>query len=279
MAIDPVTAKILAQVALKAASDEESRKRIFIIILAPVLFLLLLIALILYLITSPFSMLAGWLVGDEINAVKDFQMDYGYNQSIGIFEKDYIEGSGQSYEGVIFTDGGVEVTYYNQLDERWADEPYGTDNIGGYGCGPTSMSIVVSSLTEQTVDPPAMAEWAYQHGYWCSGNGSYHSLIPGAAEGFGLSCESIATDDPQAVVDALASGKLIVALMSKGHFTSSGHFLVLRGVTAEGKILVADPASKKRSEQEWDLSIILDEARRGASEGGPFWAIFKEGTD
>ena len=279
MAIDPVTAKILAQVALKAASDEESRKRIFIIILAPVLFLLLLIALILYLITSPFSMLAGWLVGDEINAVKDFQMDYGYNQSIGIFEKDYIEGSGQSYEGVIFTDGGVEVTYYNQLDERWADEPYGTDNIGGYGCGPTSMSIVVSSLTEQTVDPPAMAEWAYQHGYWCSGNGSYHSLIPGAAEGFGLSCESIATDDPQAVVDALASGKLIVALMSKGHFTSSGHFLVLRGVTAEGKILVADPASKKRSEQDWDLSIILDEARRGASAGGPFWAIFKEGTD
>ena len=279
MAIDPVTAKILAQVALKATSDEESRKRIFIIILAPVLFLLLLIALILYLITSPFSMLAGWLVGDEINAVKDFQMDYGYNQSIGIFEKDYIEGSGQSYEGVIFTDGGVEVTYYNQLDERWADEPYGTDNIGGYGCGPTSMSIVVSSLTEQTVDPPAMAEWAYQHGYWCSGNGSYHSLIPGAAEGFGLSCESIATDDPQAVVDALASGKLIVALMSKGHFTSSGHFLVLRGVTAEGKILVADPASKKRSEQEWDLSIILDEARRGASAGGPFWAIFKEGTD
>lgn len=279
MAIDPVTAKILAQVALKAASDEESRKRIFIIILAPVLFLLLLIALILYLITSPFSMLAGWLVGDEINAVKDFQMDYGYNQSIGIYEKDYIEGSGQSYEGVIFTDGGVEVTYYNQLDERWADEPYGTDNIGGYGCGPTSMSIVVSSLTEQTVDPPAMAEWTYQHGYWCSGNGSYHSLIPGAAEGFGLSCESIATDDPQAVVDALASGKLIVALMSKGHFTSSGHFLVLRGVTAEGKILVADPASKKRSEQEWDLSIILDEARRGASAGGPFWAIFKEGTD
>ena len=279
MAIDPVTAKILAQVALKAASDEESRKRIFIIILAPVLFLLLLIALILYLITSPFSMLAGWLVGDEINAVKDFQMDYGYNQSIGIFEKDYIEGSGQSYEGVSFTDGGVEVTYYNQLDERWADEPYGTDNIGGYGCGPTSMSIVVSSLTEQTVDPPAMAEWAYQRGYWCSGNGSYHSLIAGAAEGFGLSCESIATDDPQAVVDALASGKLIVALMSKGHFTSSGHFLVLRGVTAEGKILVADPASKKRSEQEWDLSIILDEARRGASAGGPFWAIFKEGTD
>ena len=99
-------------------------------------------------------------------------------------------------------------------------------------------------------------------------------LVPGAAEGFGLQWESISTDDPQAVVDTLASGKLIVALMSKGHFTSSGHFMVLRGVTSEGKILVADPASRKRSEQEWDLSIILDEARKGAAAGGPFWAIY-----
>lgn len=274
MAVDPVTAKILAKVAMQAATDSESRKRILFMILAPVIGLLLLIAFILYLITSPFSVLSQWLIGDEVSVVEDFQKEYGYNQQLGIYEKDYIDGSGQSYEGVIFTDGATEVVYYNQLDERWADLPYGTDNIGGYGCGPTSMAIVVSSLTDQTVDPPTMAEWAYQHGYWCSGNGSYHSLIPGAAEGFGLQCESISTDDPQAVVDALASGKLIVALMSKGHFTSSGHFMVLRGVTSEGKILVADPASKKRSEQEWDISIILDEARKGAAAGGPLWAIY-----
>lgn len=273
MAIDPVTAKILAQLAVKTATDEETRKRVFLIILAPILAVLLLIAFILYLITSPFSALSGFLVGDEVDLVKNFQMEYGYNQSLGIYEKDYIDGSGQNYEGVIFTDGETQVVYFNQLDERWKDKPYGTDDIGGYGCGPTSMSIVVSSLTDQTVDPPTMAEWAYQNGYWCSGNGSYHSLIPGAAKGFSLSCEGIPTDEPQKVVDALASGKLVVVLMSKGHFTSSGHFIVLRGVTADGKILVADPASKKRSEQEWDLSIILDEARKGASAGGPLWAI------
>jgi predicted double-glycine peptidase len=74
-------------------------------------------------------------------------------------------------------------------------------------------------------------------------------------------------------VDALSSGKLVVAIMSKGHFTSSGHFIVLRGVTSEGKILVADPASQKRSQQEWDLSLIMNEARKGAAAGGPFWAI------
>jgi hypothetical protein len=61
--------------------------------------------------------------------------------------------------------------------------------------------------------------------------------------------------------------------MSKGHFTSRGHFIVLRGVTEDGKILVADPASVKRSEQLWDLSVILDEANKNAGAGGPFWIV------
>ena len=71
-----------------------------------------------------------------------------------------------------FTDGAVEVVYFNQLDERYANQPYGTDNIGGYGCGPTSMAIVVSSLTDDMVDPVEMAKWAYDNGYWCSKSGS-----------------------------------------------------------------------------------------------------------
>lgn len=111
MAIDPLTAKLLAQAAARAATDEESRRRTLILILAPILGLLLLIAFILYLITSPFSMLSQWLVGDEVSVVEDFQKEYGYNQQLGIYEKDYIEGSGQSYEGVVFTDGGREVIY------------------------------------------------------------------------------------------------------------------------------------------------------------------------
>ena len=153
-----------------------------------------------------------------------------------------------------------------------ANEPYGTDNIGGYGCGPTSMSIVVSSLTGDIVDPIEMAEWSYNNGYWCSKSGSYHALIPAAAKAWGLSVEGCTVSEPQRIVDALGEGKLVVALMTKGHFTSSGHFIVLRGVENE-QILVADPASTSRSQKAWDLSIILNEASRSAAAGGPFWII------
>lgn len=203
--------------------------------------------------------------------------DYAQNLSLflgdGLFQ--YTEYSGTtiaSLGDVRFTDGATEVVYFNQLDERWASKPYGTDNIGGYGCGPTSMSIVVSSLTGDVVNPIEMAEWAYKNGGWCSKSGSYHSLIPNAAKAWGLTVEGCTASEPQRILDALSSGKLVVAIMSKGHFTSSGHFMVLRGVQ-DGKILVADPASYRRSGKLWDLSIILNEASKGAAAGGPFWII------
>lgn len=273
MAVDPVTAKILAQLAAQTAADEQARKRLLIVILSPVLFLLLLIAFIVHLLTSPISMFVEWALGDsEVTAIESFQQEYGYNQNIGIYDTDYVNGYGQSYEGVVFTDGGMEVMYYNQLDGRWADVMYGTSStIGQGGCGPTSMSIVISTLTGEAHDPVELAEWSVANGHRCEGNGSYHSLIPAAASAYGLSCEG--NLDAQGIVDALSSGKLVVAIMSQGHFTQGGHFIVLRGVTSGGKILVADPASYGRSEQEWDLSIIMDESNKAAGSGGPYWAI------
>ena len=184
----------------------------------------------------------------------------------------YTQYSGNTLDSlgdIRFTDGETEVIYFNQKDKRYADKPYGTDNIGGYGCGPTSMSIVVSSLTDEIVDPIEMAAWAYQHGYWCSKSGSYHSLIPGAAKAWGLAVEGCTASEPQRILDALSEGKLVVAIMTKGHFTSGGHFIVLRGVQ-NGQILVADPNSYERSEKLWDLSIILNEASKRAGAGGPF---------
>ena len=268
---NPAVAKLLAKLAADIVTDAEKRRRLLILILAPVIGLLLLIAFIVYLLTSPLSLLFGWLLPNELKVVGDFQMEYGYNQSIGIYEKDYLDGSGVDYGDIIFTDGATDVIYFNQLDEKYADKPYGTDKIGTHGCGPTSLAIVVSSLTDRIVDPVEMAEWSVANGGWAQEQGSYHSLIPNAAEAFGLTVEGDVQNEPQKIIDALADGKLVIALMGRGHFTSSGHFIVLRGVTADGKILIADPASHKRSEQDWDFNLILDEARKGAAAGGAFW--------
>ena len=209
---------------------------------------------------------------------KELAFDYASNLSTFLGDgllQNMTEWTGNSIPSlgdVTFTDGVTPVVYYNQLDERYASQPYGTDNIGGYGCGPTSMAMVVSSLTDDIVDPVEMARWSYENGYWCDNGGSYHALIPAAAEAWGLPVSGCTASEPQRIVDALSEGKLVVAIMAEGHFTSSGHFMVLRGVK-DGQIMVADPASYKRSGQLWDLSIILNEASRRAGAGGPFWII------
>ncbi len=181
---------------------------------------------------------------------------------------------GVDYGDIVFTDGGRQVVYYNQMDTRWYGELYGKSQTIGYGgCGPTAMSIVISTLTGAAIDPKEMADWAVENGYCCEGNGSYHSLIPGAAAEYSLPVEGAGQGDAQKLVDALAGGKLVVAIMGPGHFTTSGHFIVLRGVTGDGKFLVADPVSYGKSQQEWDAEIVLDEARKNAAAGGPFWII------
>ena len=218
--------------------------------------------------------------GEEVTELREVTVRV-YTENLSLFLGDGLFQNLSSSESgftipalgnIRYTDGGTEVVYYNQLDERYANKPYGTDNIGGYGCGPTCMAMVVSSLTDDLVDPVEMAKWSYEHGYWCSGSGSYHALIPAAAEAWGLPVSGCTASEPQRITDALSSGKLVVAIMSAGHFTSSGHFIVLRGVKDE-KILVADPASRTRSEQSWELSIILNEASKAAGSGGPFWII------
>ncbi len=209
---------------------------------------------------------------------KELAEDYARNLSLflgdGMFQSltEWTGTSIPSLGDVRFSDGNTEVVYFNQMDERYANQPYGTDRIGSSGCGPTAMAIVVSSLTDTIVDPAEMAQWAYENGYWCKGSGSYHALIPAAAQHWNLPVSGCGSSEPQRILDALSEGKLVVALMAKGHFTKSGHFIVLRGVQ-DGKILVADPGSYGRSGQAWDFSIILNEASQRAAAGGPFWII------
>ena len=272
--VDPVTVAKAAKAAATILTDEETRRKILIIAIAPLAGLILLISLFFYILTMPFQFLSNFFSGNSLDTVQEVRIEHGYDQYLDPLDADYINSEGVDFTGISFTDGATEVYYYSQLDPRWKNLPYGpSETIGSSGCGPTSLAMVVSSLTSHVVDPVEMCNWAYKNGYLCEGSGSYHSLIPDGAKHFGLTVDYAKANEPQKIVDALASGKLVIAIMGKGHFTSSGHFIVLRGVTSDGNILIADPASKNRSEQEWDLSIILSEARKGAAAGGPFWLI------
>ena len=83
---------------------------------------------------------------DKIFALSDEQkgLAENYAQNLSVFLGDGMmqgllpaESTGLVSLGDIrFSDSATQVVYYNQLDKRYASKPYGTDNIGTYGCGP-----------------------------------------------------------------------------------------------------------------------------------------------
>lgn len=173
---------------------------------------------------------------------------------------------------IVFTGRGnsKDVVYFSQYDSRWGGLMYGkTNTIAGAGCGPSSLAICISTLTNKTVTPPEVCVWSVKTGHRCEGSGSYHSLIPDGAAHWGVPCRGIGQSKKQ-LVQALQNGKLVIAIMSQGHFTRGGHFIVLRGITSQGKIMVADCASYERSQKEWDINIFLNECNKGSAAGGPF---------
>lgn len=174
--------------------------------------------------------------------------------------------------------GSVNLTYYSQKDRRWKDAIYGTDNtIGRYGCGPTTLAMVLSTLTDNEITPIEAAKWAYDNGHFCNNSGSYHSIIPKGAEKFGLQSTSLNRPTKEEIFAEIESGKLVIVLMNEGTFTSDGHFLILRGVTEDGKLLIADSQSLENSKQVWEPDIFINEAKYAASHGGPFWAVGRQG--
>lgn len=179
----------------------------------------------------------------------------------------------------ILTGGTIPIVYFNQGSETWAEQPYGTDDIGRYGCGPAAMAMVISSMTEADADPLQMAQLAVSQGHWAKRGGSYLSIVEGLAAESGLTAVSLWERTPDALMDALLAGNLLVALMGPGHFTKGGHFIVLRGVTLSGKILVADPNSQERSLMEWEPELILEELSRSTAHGAPLWVISQNASD
>lgn len=154
---------------------------------------------------------------------------------------------------------GEFVNYYQTDYANVAYGSYGT--ISSHGCGPTSLAMVLSYLLDEEITPIQTTKDAEQGGY-TSAKGTYHSYFGAMAEKYGVECRQIDGVSTNQITESLNNDKTLIMLMGPGHFTSSGHFIVIRGLDENGKAIVADPASRKRTEQTWDLSILASESSR-----------------
>ena len=171
-------------------------------------------------------------------------------------DKEYVEHVLRYYQitnsGGSYPANGMQIPHYLQTD--YGNIPYGGGSIASSGCGPTSFAMIASYLTDTTITPADAVAWC-GNSYYMPGVGAYWSYFQAAANHFG--CGSVTqTSDANQVLQALSEGHPVISSQRAGLFTSGGHFIVLRGVTADSKVLVNDPndnSSKNYINREFDM--------------------------
>lgn len=124
------------------------------------------------------------------------------------------------------------IPLYNQMD--YPDIPFESGTVANSGCGITCMAMVATYLLDEEHLPDELALEYNAPGI------SNAERMENAATGLGISYEKVYTWPD--TIELLKDGKIIIALMGEQSlFTSTGHFIVLKGISEDGLIFVNDP--------------------------------------
>jgi len=154
----------------------------------------------------------------------DFNIKYG-------FRSDYI-----------LTEGKIPFVYYNQGDCRWRDEPYcGHGMTLEYtGCGPTAFAMAAATLLgDRTVTPVKIAGLAKDIGL--NRRGTEYEFMKTAAKSMDIPVKLYDTKYWDETLEEVKNGKLAIAVIYVRE--NLFHYVIIRHVFPDGKILVADPCN------------------------------------
>lgn len=165
---------------------------------------------------------------------------------------------------------------YLQTDSKWKNIKYATKyenaTIGGSGCGPTAMAMVIATWKDPTVTPVTTCKWSVNHGYKATGNGTYHSYFVPQAKAYGLECYRLNTTsfqycstsqaEPyhQKAWEAVEDGNLVICLMGKGNWTTGGHYILWYD-NSGSNVLINDPASTKSTREKNTFALLKSQVR------------------
>ena len=159
----------------------------------------------------------------------------------------------QSDNGKMYLLGKTEFTvkktsyntpYYNQKDERWGNTLYGGYKMGATGCVPTSLSMIISSLSGKEILSTMVADYLYYDtvefnrvSQGTSGNG-----VLLASKHFGMTPTALGSVNE--LTNALKEGHYVSASVQMNKFSpwpfGTSHAIVLKGYS-NGNTYVLDP--------------------------------------
>lgn len=162
--------------------------------------------------------------------------------------------------------------HYMQTDPKWADKPYYStgdyNTIGKSGCGPTCAAMLISTLTGKKFTPVDACEWAVDHGHRTKDQGTAYAYFEPQFKAHGIVCKMLNWTNTygkpnhvnhKKAFDLLKEGYYLIAVMGKGLWTSSGHFVVVWW--KDGYVRILDSASKQPARLNGDLNTFKSQVK------------------
>ena len=110
------------------------------------------------------------------------------------------------------------------------------------GCGPTSVTMVIRNMTGKKITPEDARKYYNDKRLWY-GFGTGPEQMRRMAKDYGLRAEAMNPRDLNEYRKIFDNGGLVVigGQGSKPFYPGFGHFVVVRGITADGKLRISDP--------------------------------------
>ena len=122
----------------------------------------------------------------------------------------------------------------NYFQTNYADVRYGSGTIATSGCSITCLAMVAAYMTDHLYSPVELADYF--------GGSAYSNMARLETASDTLQLPYAKASNWHESLQALKDGKVVIALMEETSvFTESQHFIVLTGITEDGKIFVNDP--------------------------------------
>ena len=129
------------------------------------------------------------------------------------------------------------------------------------GCGAACVSMVIGDFNpHQEPEPDEIMRMAGEKGFYC-GDGLGRDALRLLLAEYGIQGRWRGLD-ARAIENVLRQGKPIIEYVGPGYFTGGGHYVVLRGITENGELLVADPNSEEKTlRKTYRFAAMIQQAR------------------
>lgn len=185
----------------------------------------------------------------------------------------------------------IRPVYYSQKDPNWKNKPYRvigeTSDIGGSGCGPTCASMLITTITGHSFDPVDACNWSMKNGYKALKQGTYYSYFTPQFKKFDIDCWQLSWTNTynkpnssihKKALSYLKDGYYLIALMKKGRWTTTGHFIIVWWVD-DKYVYINDPNSTAAHREKAEISVFTNEVAYYWIVDGRSINNLKEGSD